>query len=134
MKVEAREVQANRYSYWVVKVLVYWTNVCEIFHTNSSNYAFGEETDVNFFHLSGQTILHVHKRNFIHCTVEKQHVFGRHITKKKVSAHNKRFSDYQQTGIFHLTSWGASLLIQAFRSSGREIKEGRIHCNLKSRS
>lgn len=130
MKVEAREVQANRYSYWVVKVLNYWRNVCRILHMNSSNYAFGEETDVNFFNLSGQTVLNVHKRNFIHCTVEKQHIFGRHIIKKKVSTHNKRFWDYQQTGIFHLTSWGASLLMQASRSSRREMKEGRIHWNL----
>ena len=44
MKVEAREVQANRYSYLVVKVIVYWRNVHEILNMNSSNYAFGEET------------------------------------------------------------------------------------------
>lgn len=43
MKIEAREVLYNRYSYLVVQVIVYWRNVCGILHMNSSNYAFGEE-------------------------------------------------------------------------------------------
>lgn len=44
MKVAAREVQTNRSSYLVVKVIVYWRIVCELLRMNSSNYAFGEET------------------------------------------------------------------------------------------